>query len=109
LNVHASRSPDTFADEIVESGAFLVLAMSAFGYGHDPTGTAASGNDVVTGAGRLAPDAAGTTATKMSAITGAKNFGPGYRGQVCFARIWLTASLRLVGQEWLGPWPFTWL
>ncbi len=41
LNAHASRRPDTLAAEITESGATLVLAMSASGYGHDPDGAAA--------------------------------------------------------------------
>jgi hypothetical protein len=99
VNVHASRSSDTFADEIVESGAFLVLAISAFGNGHDPSGTVAPGNAVVLGAGLLAPDAAGTTATKTSEITWAKSLAPRYRRQASFARIWFTASLRFVSLE----------
>ena len=53
LNVHASRSPDTFAAEITASGATRVLPISPFGYGHDPDGVAAPGNAEVTGAGLL--------------------------------------------------------
>jgi hypothetical protein len=49
LNVHASRSPDTFAAEITESGATRVLPISPFGYGHDPDGAAAPVNAEVTG------------------------------------------------------------
>src|SRR5580693_1857364 len=40
-NVQASRSCDTFAEEITEPGACRVLARSAFGSGHDPDGGAA--------------------------------------------------------------------
>ena len=36
MNVHASASFETFADEIVESGATRVFARSALEYGHDP-------------------------------------------------------------------------
>lgn len=36
MNVHAGSRRDTFADEIIESGASLVFARSAFGYGHEP-------------------------------------------------------------------------
>ena len=51
LNVHASLSWDTFAAEIVEPVASLVLARSPFGYGQDPDGAAAPANVLVTGAG----------------------------------------------------------
>jgi hypothetical protein len=46
-NVQACCSCDTLAEEITESGACLVLSMSALGYGHDPDGVAASGLVVV--------------------------------------------------------------
>ena len=36
LNVQAGFSLDTFLAEIIESGASLVFARSALGYGHDP-------------------------------------------------------------------------
>jgi hypothetical protein len=36
LNVHAGSSPETFAEEIVESVARRVFARSAFGYGQEP-------------------------------------------------------------------------
>ena len=94
LNVHASRSPDTFAAEITESGATRVLPISPFGYGHDPDGGAAPGNAEVTGAGpvgllgllgllELLPPlhAAASTATETSAVTWTKSL----------VRIWLTA------------------
>jgi hypothetical protein len=47
LNVHASRSLDTFAAEITEPGATRVLPMSPFGYGHAPDGVAAPATVVV--------------------------------------------------------------
>ena len=50
-NVHASRSVPTFAAEIREPTASLVLARSPFGYGHDPAGFVAPANVLVTGAG----------------------------------------------------------
>jgi hypothetical protein len=55
LNAQASRSFDTFVDEITEPGASLVLARSPFGYGHCPVGDVAPGKLVVTGAGPLPP------------------------------------------------------
>jgi len=87
VNDHASRRPDTSADEIVDSGAFLVLAMSPFAYGHDPVGTAAPGNDWLAGAGLLAADGAAITATKTSAITGVKGLARKHRRHVTFARV----------------------
>jgi hypothetical protein len=63
LNAHASRSPDTFAAEITASGAFLVLARSPFGSGHDPDGAAAPANAVLTGAGLPLLHAAASTVT----------------------------------------------
>ena len=110
LNAQASRSCDTFADEIAEPGASLVLARSPFGYGHDPVGAAAPGNTLVTGGpGLLPPDGAATMVTQTNAITGAQTLTPAYRRPVSLARIRLTASLRLVSQESLGSWPFAWL
>jgi len=89
LNVHATRSPDTFAAEITESGATRVLPISPFGYGHDPDGVAAPGNAEVTGAGplellELLPPlhAATSTATEKSAVTWTRK---------SLVRIWLTA------------------
>jgi hypothetical protein len=106
LNVHASRSPDTFAADMVESGASLVLAMSPFGYGHDPDGTAAPGNASVAGARVLPLHAAATTATQ-STITGANRLDPGPARPVSFARIGLTASLKPdLAQRTVGPGPF---
>jgi hypothetical protein len=61
LTAQASRSLDTFAAEITEPGASLVLPMSAFGYGHDPAGAAAPGNVVRTGAALAPPHAAAST------------------------------------------------
>ena len=90
LNVHASRSPDTFVVEITESGATRVLPVSPFGYGHDPDGVAAPGNAEVTGAGllellellELPPlHAATSTATETSAVTWTRK---------SLVRIWLT-------------------
>ena len=85
LNVHASRSPDTFAAEITESGATRVLPISPFGYGHDPDGGAAPGNAEVTGAGPLEllelVHAATSTATETSAVTWTRK---------SLVRIWLT-------------------
>jgi hypothetical protein len=51
LNVQASLSLDTLAEEIVEPAASRVLARSPFGYGHDPDGAAASLKTVLAGAG----------------------------------------------------------
>ena len=92
LNVHASRSPDTFAAEITESGATRVLPISPFGYGHDPDGVAAPGNVEVTGAGplellellELLPPlhAATSRATETSAVAWTRK---------SLVRIWLTA------------------
>ena len=86
MNVHASRSPDTFAAEITESGATRVLPISPFGYGHDPDGVAAPGNAEVTGAGPLGLlgllelllllHAAASTATQTSAVTWTKSLDP---------------------------------
>ncbi len=59
LNAQASRSVDTFADEITEPGASLVLARLPFGYGHCPEGGAAPGKSVVTGVELLSPPVAG--------------------------------------------------
>src|ERR1700759_3672949 len=55
LNVHASRSRDTLADEIPEPAASLVLARSPFGYGDDPAGVAAPADLTVVGAGWAEP------------------------------------------------------
>jgi len=53
LNVHASRSLDTFADVMAEPAASRVLARSPFGYAHDPDGAAAPWKVVVAGDGAL--------------------------------------------------------
>ena len=87
LNAHASRSPDTFAAEIAESGASLVLARSPFGYGHDPDGAAAPGNAVLTGAGLLPLHAAASTVTETSRASPA----PARARPPSLALIWLTA------------------
>jgi hypothetical protein len=47
-NDHASRSDDTFAEEIVDA-AFRVLARSPFGYAHVPEGVAAPAKALVAG------------------------------------------------------------
>ena len=92
LNVQASRSPDTFAAEIAEPGASLVLAMSPFGYGHDPEGAAAPGNVVLTGAGLLLPQpAAASTVTETNIISGRDIRAPRPARNVGFALIRLTA------------------
>ena len=92
LNVQASRSPDTFAAEIAEPGAFLVLAMSPFGYGHDPEGAAAPGNVVLTGAGLPLPQAAAASrVTETNIINGTGSLAPKHAPNVGFALIWLTA------------------
>jgi len=44
LNVHASFSDATFADEIRDPAASRVLARLPFGYVHDPAGPAAPEN-----------------------------------------------------------------
>jgi len=36
LNVHASASFDTFAEEIVDPASSRVFARSSFAYGHEP-------------------------------------------------------------------------
>jgi hypothetical protein len=59
-----------------------VFAMSPFGYGHNPVGTAAPGNLVVAGAELLAPDGVATTATKMNEITGAHSLAPDHQRHV---------------------------
>ena len=92
LNVQASRSPDTFAAEITESGASLVLARSPFGYGHDPAGAAAPGNAVLTGAGLPLLHAAASTVTATTTASPAPERGR----PVSFALIRLTTSLKLI-------------
>jgi hypothetical protein len=52
-NVQACWSLATLADEITEPGASRLLATSAFGYGHDPDGGAASGLVVVADCARV--------------------------------------------------------
>ena len=94
LNAQASRSPDTFAAEIAESGAFLVLARSPFGYGHDPAGAAAPGNVVLAGAGLPLLHAAPSTVTATATASPAAERGR----PVSFALIRLTASLKLISQ-----------
>ena len=64
LNAQASRSRDTFADEITEPGATLVLASCPFGYGHCPEGGVAPGDLVVSGA-VLPPPAAPSMPTEI--------------------------------------------
>jgi hypothetical protein len=83
--------PDTFAAEIAESGAFLVLAMSPFGYGHDPVGAAAPGKAVLTGAGLPPLQAATSIVIEMSKVTGTNSRTQGHPRPVSFAFIWLTA------------------
>ncbi|GAB3796744.1 hypothetical protein GCM10028798_07130 [Humibacter antri] len=55
LSDQASRRPDTLTEEIVEVVASLVLARSPFGYGHEPCGGAASGNEVLFAVGAVEP------------------------------------------------------
>ena len=65
LNAHASRSVDTFADEMTEPGASRVLARLPLGYGHCPEGDAVGGRLVATGAA-LALPAPGTAISMVS-------------------------------------------
>jgi hypothetical protein len=51
LNVHASFSDATFADEITDPAASRVLSRSPFGSAHDPAAAAAPANVTVVGAG----------------------------------------------------------
>ena len=93
LNAQASRRLDTFAAEIAESGATLVLAMSPSGDGHDPDGAAAPANAVLTGAGVLPVHAAASTVTAVITITGTSSLAPGPARKVSFALIRLIAFL----------------
>jgi hypothetical protein len=70
LNVQASASLDTFADEIVEPAASRVLAMSPFGYGHDPRAAGAAANVIVfpAEAGLVAPQPAITKLATTSRV-----------------------------------------
>ena len=94
LNAQASLSPATFDADIVEPGAVRVLAMSPFGYGHDPDGAAAPANAWVAGGGLLPPHAAATratAATTTTTIAGAPSLARGPAGPLGFARVLLTA------------------
>ena len=91
LNAHASRSADTFADEIAEPGASLVLARSPFGYGHDPDGAAAPGNAVLAGAGLPPLHAAASIVIETSTVTGTNSRTPGRTRPASFALIRPTA------------------
>jgi hypothetical protein len=64
MNVHACRSWDTLAEEIVEAGAMRVLARSPLGYGHDPLGAAPGA-----AAGLLVPQAASSAPSAITAST----------------------------------------
>ena len=61
MNDQASRSCDTFADEITEPGATLVLARLPFGYGHCPEGAVAPKKVMVAGVVFLPPAPAGAS------------------------------------------------
>src|SRR3954463_1091383 len=65
LKLHASRSRDTFAEEIIEPAASRVLARSPFGYGHDPDAVGAPLKTVVAGRA-VVPLHAASTLTAMS-------------------------------------------
>jgi hypothetical protein len=75
---------DTLAAEMAELGASLVLAMSPFGYGHDPVGTAAPGKAEVIGA-VLPLHAAANMDIETSKVTGRKSFAPRRPRPVSFA------------------------
>jgi hypothetical protein len=87
LNAQASRRLDTFAAEIAEPGASLVLPMSPFGYGHDPPGAAAPANAVLTGAGLPLLHAVASTVIKASNVAGANSRTPGPARPISFALI----------------------
>ena len=90
--------PDTFAAEIAESGASLVLAMSPFGYGHDPLGAAAPGKAVLAGAALPPPHAAASIVIETSTVTGTNCRTPGRARPASFALIRLTALSKLISQ-----------
>ena len=76
-NAQVSRSCDTFADEITEPGASLVLASSPFGYGHCPEGDAVPGNLVVSEAALLPPPpAAAGIVTEARRAAGSSKYAP---------------------------------
>jgi len=87
LNVQASRSRDTFADEIAEPAASRVLARSPFGYGHDPFGAAAPRKSLVAGVGGADPPKPPRTPATSSACptsdSGRKPTAPSRRGAGC--------------------------
>jgi hypothetical protein len=71
LNVHASFSWETFADEICAPVTSLVLARFPLGSAHDPAGRAAPANalPVPVGADELHPDAIRAAALAMASVS----------------------------------------
>ena len=101
LKAQASRSPDTFDDEITDPGASLVLARSPFGYGHCPEGEVAPGNVVVTGAELLPPPVvAGSVVTETSRAAGRNNRAPSDQaGSRVGCRKWWSDMLDLLSSR----------